>query len=108
MSAYVLFVRGNDAKTDESRSDLTKSPQISMLSKAAATPTLDDMKSISISSIPTYSMPSQALSAPESPFTQGSSSTTSKGSADSKQFSSSLSAQYIACCKCGKHRAVPS
>lgn len=103
-----MLVRADDAKADETRSDMAKSPQMSMLSKSAQTPTLDDVKSISISSIPTYSMPSQALSAPESPFTQGSSSTTSKGSTDSKQFSSSLSAQYIACCKCGKHRAVPS
>ena len=78
------------------------------LPKSAATPTLDEVKSIPITPIPAYSMPSQALSAPESPFMQGGSSSTSKGSADSKQFSSSLSAQYIACCKCGKHRAVPS
>ena len=98
----------SDAQAEEARGDLAKSPQMPTLPKVAATPTLDEVKSIPITPIPAYSMPSQALSAPESPFMQGGSSSTSKGSADSKQFSSSLSAQYIACCKCGKHRAVPS
>ena len=107
-SAYVCVLCGDDPQTDEARGDLAKSPQIPTLSKSVATPTLDEVKSIPITPIPAYSMPSQALSAPESPFMQGMSSTTSKGSTDSKQFSSSLSAQYIACCKCGKHRAVPS
>ena len=87
--------------------DVVKSPQVPTISKSL-TPVLDEVKPMMLT-LPNYSMPPQVLSSPPSPFTPSNASTTSKGSIDGKQLTPGmLSAQYIVCCKCGKHRAVPS
>ena len=86
---------------------MSKSPQNLLSKQAGVSHALDLGKSSGISSVTSLSSSAASAGNIESPNPSSSLSTKSSGNEGSKSNGSGLSVQYIVCCKCGKHRAVP-
>ena len=97
LNSQALDYRDNALK-DSNRSIIPKSPQL---------PDTDMSKSsMSLTPYGSFLIPTQSLSATSSPLPQLMQ--TTKSHTEQKISNSTMAVQYIVCCKCGKHRAVPS